>query len=228
MEIISLQNSLFTISIDLLPHPDTYYNRAACRKKLGDFNGYCIDLFVCSRYGDKEAEKIFWEKCGEFDTTYNNFNDDINSDSSNAVFKEIVQSAKLVDFYHCFQYNFKEELIVHYYISKNDTIYMESNVLTDPEFPGGKTSFEKFLYENTKFSRRLHEEVYFGTMIISFEVYKNGKSGNYEIVHGLSEGQNTTVLDILDRMPTWKPGTIDDSPVNCLVVMPIKFLKDEW
>ncbi len=37
-------DSLFTLSLRILPHPDTYYNRAVCRRRMNDFSGYCVDL----------------------------------------------------------------------------------------------------------------------------------------------------------------------------------------
>lgn len=61
-------DSLFTLSLDLEPHPDAYYNRAVCRRKLGDSKGYCMDMGAASRIGDNEAYKIFWKQCAKLDT----------------------------------------------------------------------------------------------------------------------------------------------------------------
>jgi hypothetical protein len=63
-------DSLFTLSLNLAPHPDSYYNRAVCRRQLNNFKGYCLDLNSASLFGDKEASNLYSRQCIKLDTVY--------------------------------------------------------------------------------------------------------------------------------------------------------------
>jgi hypothetical protein len=65
-----LADSLFTLSANLTPHPDTYFNRAAVREKMGDKKGFCQDVLKATSFGDKEAGALFGKECGMTDTFY--------------------------------------------------------------------------------------------------------------------------------------------------------------
>jgi hypothetical protein len=60
--------SLFTLSAEILPHPDTFYNLALTKYNLKDTCGFYKDVKLASLYGNTEAGKLYFTKCIKHDT----------------------------------------------------------------------------------------------------------------------------------------------------------------
>lgn len=216
-----LADSLYTLSLDSHPYSDAYFNRAVCRQKLGDVKGFCYDLFACSKAGDKEAKELFWKRCGNQDTIYHEFHGNLDSDSVTLAQKEIIESSQYIDHYFYYKYNFKEELIISYFIKNGDTIFLGGLELFPPEFPGGESGVLKYFSDNLRISKRAMEYYISGTIYISLLMDKEGKIVNINLLRGLNEELNEEVMDLISKMPAWKPSLYKSRSQFCQVVWPI-------
>lgn len=63
-------DSLFGESLKLVPHPDTYYNRAVTKIRMGDTTGFARNLEYAMELGDTNARNIYDKKCANIDTSY--------------------------------------------------------------------------------------------------------------------------------------------------------------
>ncbi|NNM15922.1 MAG: energy transducer TonB, partial [Bacteroidia bacterium] len=64
-----------------------------------------------------------------------------------------------------------------------------------------------------------------GTVYVTFVIDKSGKVLSPEVlksVDGYPEF-STEAVRLVSEMPTWKPGTIDDEPVNVRYNLPVRF-----
>src|SRR4051812_28787953 len=59
----SLADSLFSASLKMEPNMDSYFNRAICRKALGNKRGYCIDLNFAAELNDVESLVQYRNDC---------------------------------------------------------------------------------------------------------------------------------------------------------------------
>ncbi len=59
-------DSLFNISLKLLPHQDTYFNKALARNCQDDYGGFCYFMKMAELMGDEEAKLIFESRCSNF------------------------------------------------------------------------------------------------------------------------------------------------------------------
>lgn len=217
-----LADSLFTLSLSIIPAADAYFNRALCKKQLNDFSGYCLDLFNSSRHLDKEADSIFWMKCGNKDSVIYDSYDNI-IDSSKVLFKEVFESCDLLSYYRFHEYNFKEELLIAYEIFNNDTMYLKGLRLTHPLFPDGEEGLFKYLSANIKYPENAKRRGKQGTVYTSFIIDEYGSVNNVEILKSPSESLSNEAHRVTSNMPSWIPGSYDERNVKVKYYLPLRF-----
>jgi TonB family protein len=103
---------------------------------------------------------------------------------------------------------------------------------TPPTFKDGQGSFMKFIASMItypKSSRTLGTE---GIVVVNITISKNGKINNVEIMKGLDneiDENITSVFKNLDKTTNgFAPGMKDKSPVECSMLIPIKFKLDKY
>jgi hypothetical protein len=126
-----LADSMFTISLKYLRHPDTYYNRAAVRKKMGNMKGYCIDLGNAANMKDTVANRLFWKNCGKMDTVY--YPHIISVDKDNFIYMDIIAKCIYTTDAKFNRFDSKKKLIASWEITNNDTIFYLTP--TPPKYP---------------------------------------------------------------------------------------------
>jgi protein TonB len=98
------------------------------------------------------------------------------------------------------------------------------NILIDPEliasFPGGNDSLTSFIERNLVVPRACHST---GNVYVAFLVNKDGTLSEFEVEKGLSKSCDKSALDVVKKMPQWKPGRMWGEPVQQRLVLPIKF-----
>lgn len=202
-------DSLFTLSLELERYPDTYFNRAASRKKLNDISGYCLDMLNASHMFDAEAEKLFNKDCIKIDTIFS---------------KEGDRPAKIADFeiaeiYTSYayksnvdyeKYDKNSNLIRAYELINLDTLYHHNDNASDPEFPGGNEALIKYL------SEKIYSMVkvpFWGSKQIIISLNANGKIVEAE----KTEMESSKIIDsiclLLKKGPDWIPGKFNGRPV---------------
>ena len=94
--------------------------------------------------------------------------------------------------------------------------------VTMPEFPGGEKELNKYMAKGIRKYAYL-DSCADGQCIVSFKIDKTGKARDPEIVQALSPDQDTACLRIINDMPLWKPGKVNDREVNIRRTVPFTF-----
>lgn len=99
-----------------------------------------------------------------------------------------------------------------------DTIVYEA-VEEDAEFLGGKSP-SVWVSENFVLPDKLKKSEY-GKMIIRFVVEIDGSVSNVKVVRGLSPRVDKAAIDMMSKMPKWKPGMNNGKFVRSRFTIPI-------
>ena len=208
-------DSLYTISAKMYPHRDTYFNRAMCRKAMGDKNGFCNDLINAYKLGDQEAYKLFWQECGKSDSTYTDANKKPAS-KTNYVYKETRRSSKYSGENFYTRYNRTGELLLGYEIENSDTLYFSGKELKKAEYPGGNKEMMAFIQRNFKAPDYAVKAGMSGKIYMVFTISKVGAVEHVKVIKGLA-GFNecdAEAVRVLKMMPTWKPAVYKNRVVK--------------
>lgn len=92
-----------------------------------------------------------------------------------------------------------------------------------PEFPGGMEAWSKFLGENLKYPQKAKELGIEGTVFLVFEIDRQGKISNTEILRGIGGGCDEEALRVIQQSPDWLPGLQNGKKVNVRMRLPIRF-----
>ncbi|MBL7804110.1 MAG: TonB family protein [Saprospiraceae bacterium] len=103
-----------------------------------------------------------------------------------------------------------------------EDMYAEAE-LSLPEFPGGNEALSMYLRLLLRYPPKARENNIQGTVLVSFVVEKNGDMTNVRLEQSVDPDIDKEALRVVNRMPGWKPGRIDDVPVRVLFTLPITF-----
>lgn len=93
-----------------------------------------------------------------------------------------------------------------------------------PKYPGGEQALFTFLGENIKYPQSAIDNNIEGTVWIRFEVRKNGKIRNAEVLRGIGSGCDEEALRVIQMMPAWIPGKDEEGKDTAMLfTVPIKF-----
>ena len=92
-----------------------------------------------------------------------------------------------------------------------------------PQFPGGQDALVRFLSANIKYPSDARENNIQGTVYMSFVIDKKGKVTSMELKRGIGYGCDEEAMRVLNKMPDWEPGKMDQHPVNVQFAIPISF-----
>lgn len=222
-----LADSLFSKSIAKFGHPDTYFNRAACRQKTGNTKGYCDDLCSAAILGDKEARALFLKECGSLDTTY--------TDANNKPTDKKDQAFQLITYRNkhdnnngvVLRYDKDGSFISSYRVQAGKTagpdMFMPVEEMT--EFPGGISAMLKYMRSNLTYPAELREKGLSGRVFTKFVVNETGEISNIEITKGIDgcESCNAEAIRLIKKMPFWKPAKMGGKVVKSYYNLPISF-----
>lgn len=100
----------------------------------------------------------------------------------------------------------------------DNNIYNSAGVEVQPEFPGGITSFYKFIGANYKTPDVAGLK---GKLIITFLVDKDGSLTDIKALRDIGYGTGIEAIRVLNLSPKWKPGEQNGQTVRCAYVLPI-------
>ncbi len=87
-------------------------------------------------------------------------------------------------------------------------------VNTWPQFPGGGTSFLKYLEKTGKaLVNSLPQGTKKANLVIEFIVDTDGVPTNFTVVKGVNTDFNDELINVLEQMPNWQPAILNDKPV---------------
>jgi protein TonB len=105
--------------------------------------------------------------------------------------------------------------------NQNAATYSDGVNESEPEFPGGNEAFMKFIAKNLKYPKGEVEAQ--GKVFINFIVQKDGSTTNFRVVKSLHPALDREALNVLRKMPKWKPGMQLGKPVKCGYTVPLMF-----
>lgn len=97
---------------------------------------------------------------------------------------------------------------------------------TPAVFPGGEDALYKFLGDNIVHPKEHGCSVVKGTVVVVFDIEKDGSITNARILRDIGEGYGEAVLKVVNAMPKWKPGEVDGKPVRQQFSLPVQFNLD--
>lgn len=106
---------------------------------------------------------------------------------------------------------------------KGDTTIYNS-VEVQPEFPGGETTFAKFLATNIRYpatADKCPDGNIVGKIIIRFVVEQDGSLSNIKCEKPSCPEFDAEVKRIMKLSPDWTPGKIHNKPVRVSYTIPI-------
>ncbi len=197
-------DSLFTESLKMVPHPDTYYNRAVCRRRMNDFSGYCVDLASAANMSDKESYKLYCKECAKIDTIFTKNTNDVATikDFDYATF---TSSYKYNTNGEYEKYNRNGSLLLSYIIMGSDTIYLKSDEIAEAIYPGGNKALEEFIKTKTNFYTNVIKSQMHGNVNLALTIGANGKIRRVKVLLGSRDGSSDSLAKALYKLEPFEP-----------------------
>ena len=106
--------------------------------------------------------------------------------------------------------------------------YMIGELAIQPNFPGGEEEFHNYIRANIDIPEHLWDTdstlLEPGIVYVNFIINKNGKTTGAKILKGINQEVDHEILRILNTMPTWSPGKLNDTtPVKTSYTLPVQF-----
>lgn len=93
-----------------------------------------------------------------------------------------------------------------------------------PEYPGGSSKLYSYLAKNIKYPEQAKKDKVQGKVMLSFNVEKDGKLSDLEVIKGLSKETNAEAIRVMNAAPRWNPATgTDGHPVKVKYQMAVNF-----
>jgi TonB family protein len=96
-----------------------------------------------------------------------------------------------------------------------------------PEFEGGMEAWSKFLGSTLHYPDKAKEMGIEGTVYVVFEIQKDGRVTNPEILRGIGGGCDEEALRVIRQSPDWIPGKQRGQEVAVRMRLPIRFKLSE-
>ncbi len=92
-----------------------------------------------------------------------------------------------------------------------------------PEFPGGELALRKWIAENVKYPAAARENDIKGKVYVRFAVTEKGKVDKVSVVRGVHPLLDEAAINVVKKLPKWKPGRQRGKPVSVWYTVPINF-----
>jgi len=106
-------------------------------------------------------------------------------------------------------------------VTKEGRVY--TVVEETPEFPGGDDARIAFVNSNIVYPPEARKQGIQGTVYITFVVEPDGSITEAKVLRGVGGGLDEAALEVVKKMPKWKPAKVKGEPVPVQFNMPIKF-----
>ena len=171
-----------------------YYNRGIVNWVMNDTNAACRDWSAVLALGDTATFKLLDSKCH----------------GTMIIGDEKIPKAK---YRQLFASNDPKKLSAEAGAKK----YVDEM----PQFPGGEVALVEYLSNNVKTpskAKDIHGRVY-----INFIISSKGKVLFPYVVRGIGHGCDEEAINVIKKMPTWKPGKQKGKPVLVRYNLPVRF-----
>jgi TonB family protein len=92
-----------------------------------------------------------------------------------------------------------------------------------PEFPGGFDAMFDFIKANLEYPQEAKDAEIEGIVFVSFVVEKDGSVSSIKLLRGIGYGCDEAAMDVVRKMPKWKPATQRGKPVRVQYQLPFNF-----
>ena len=92
-----------------------------------------------------------------------------------------------------------------------------------PEFPGGIKAMFDFIHDHLVYPENASKNNLEGRVIVQFIIRRDGTISDINILKGFDKECDQAAVDVIKKMPNWKPGKQSGVPVNSKYVIPIAF-----
>ena len=217
-----LADSLYTLSLSLVPNLDTYYNRAIVRKKMNKMSDYCSDIGNASFLGDRESTDLFFKDCCSKDTIYYN-HEGVVVNKGQHIYYEVICQMKYSSDNTFRKYNAANKKLVSYEVKNGDTMFVLSP--TPPIYPEDEEYIKMILANNSVLKKDDIKDLKYGYgwAVVTFTVLKNGENANIKCKSILGKEYDEKVEAIFKKyIKKWKPAEYNGQKVNYSMSVPFK------
>lgn len=92
-----------------------------------------------------------------------------------------------------------------------------------PEYPGGEEAMIKYISGNLVYPQDAINQKIGGKVIVGFIVKADGSISDVTVVKSSNSIFDNAAIDVIKRMPAWKPGKQRGQNVDVHMYIPIKF-----
>lgn len=102
-------------------------------------------------------------------------------------------------------------------------VYDYDFVDEQPHFPGGDKAMVKFINEHRRYPADAYLNRVEGRVLCSFVVNADGEISHVRVLRGVEPSLNAEAVRVINEMPRWRPGKVDDATVPVFCILPIPF-----
>ena len=92
-----------------------------------------------------------------------------------------------------------------------------------PEYPGGFDAMLDFINGNLEYPQEAKDAEIEGIVFVSFIVEKDGSLSSIKLLRGIGYGCDEAAMDVVRKMPKWKPAIQRGKPVRVQYQLPFNF-----
>lgn len=93
----------------------------------------------------------------------------------------------------------------------------------DAEFHSGKEGLARYIKNRLEYPKKARRKKITGTVVASFMIEKDGIIREIKILKSLPYGCDEAVINLIKRMPKWRPAMEEGKLVRFLYELPVEF-----
>lgn len=101
--------------------------------------------------------------------------------------------------------------------------YLYEEVDRHPTFPGGDHKMCSFINSERRYPSKAYDAGIEGRVLCSCIIRSDGTIDHVKVVKGVEESLDREAVRIIEAMPRWNPGVVDDRPVDTYCLIPVPF-----
>jgi len=216
-------DSLFSISLDLEPNVDAFYNKAIVNKKLGNTGIYCANIEYAKILEDKESARLFCNDCATIDSFYvtESYKKAL---PENYFYKLKFMQSKYSSYLEFYRYTNNNKMDLSYYVRDKDTVYTFIPEKLMQPYVDTIMKYINYVYNRyLQYPQKEKQSGIQGIIYIRFNVNKEGRVENVKVIRSHSDGLAEEAVRIIYLLPKLKPFIYQGQPVKLELSLPVRF-----
>jgi hypothetical protein len=91
-----------------------------------------------------------------------------------------------------------------------------------PKFPGGDVELMKYFQKNIDYTNFSTPQENMSSIYIQFIINSKGKASKAKLIKPYNTENEKKIIELINKMPQWKPGKLNGKPVSVLFFLPLK------